>query len=150
PDSKGGEHAHNYDSDYSCAYSPNLPLRTDTTPNAKEINPRLVCERLFGNQVKGDMDANRANRDRYKKSILDFVTEDARKLRFKLGAPDQRKLDEYLSSLREVETRITRASQLPEAKAPNGLVIPGAVPQEYQEHLRLMCDLIVLPFQAEL
>ena len=147
---EGGKLAGNCDSGYSCAYSSNLSWRTDTTPNAKEINPRLVFERLFGNQVKGDMDANRATRDRYKKSIFDFVTEDARKLRFKLGAPDQRKLDEYLSSLREVETRITRASQLPEAKAPNGLVIPGAVPQDYQEHLRLMCDLLVLAFQADL
>src|SRR5438876_1880248 len=147
---EGGKLAGNCDSGYSCAYSSNLSWRTDTTPNAKEINPRLVFDRLFGSQVKGDMDANRAKRERYKKSILDFVTEDARKLRFKLGAPDQRKLDEYLSSLREVETRITRASQLPEVKAPNGLVIPGAVPQDYQEHLRLMCDLIVLAFQADL
>jgi Protein of unknown function (DUF1552) len=147
---EGGKLAGNCDSGYSCAYSSNLSWRTETTPNAKEINPRLVFERLFGNQIKGDADANRAKRERYKKSILDFVNEDARKLRMKLGAPDQRKLDEYLSSLREVETRITRASQLPEAKAPNGIVIPGAVPQDYQEHLRLMCDLMVLAFQADL
>jgi Protein of unknown function (DUF1552) len=147
---EGGKLAGNCDSGYSCAYSSNLSWRTETTPNAKEVNPRLVFERLFGNQVQGEVDANRAKRDRYKKSILDFVNEDARKLRFKLGAPDQRKLDEYLSSLREVETRIVRASQLPEAKAPNGLVIPGAVPQDYQEHLRLMCDLLVLAFQADL
>src|SRR5207247_11272562 len=147
---EGGKLAGNCVSGYSCAYSSNLSWRTDTTPNAKEINPRLVFERLFGNQVKGDVDANRAQRDRYRKSILDFVTEDARKLRFKLGAPDQRKLDEYLSSLREVEIRITRASQLPEENATNGLVIPGAVPQDYQYHLRLMCDLLVLTFQADL
>jgi hypothetical protein len=147
---EGGKQAGNCDSGYSCAYSSNLSWRSDTTPNAKEINPRLVFERLFGNQVKGEEDVNRAKRDRYKKSILDFVTEDARKLRWKLGAPDQRKLDEYLSSLREVETRIARASQLPEVKAPNGLVIPGAVPQDYQEHLRLMCDLMVLAFQSDL
>lgn len=147
---EGGKLAGNCDSGYSCAYSSNLSWRTETTPNAKEINPRLVFERLFGNQVQGEEDATRAKRDRYKKSILDFVNEDARKLRFKLGAPDQRKLDEYLTSLREVETRIVRASQLPEAKAPNGLVIPGAVPQNYQEHLRLMCDLLVLAFQADL
>jgi hypothetical protein len=147
---EGGKLAGNCDSGYSCAYSSNLSWRTDSTPNAKEINPRQVFERLFGNQDKGEEDSTRAKRDRYKKSILDFVNEDARKLRFRLGAPDQRKLDEYLSSLREVETRIVRASQLPEAKAPNGLVIPGAVPQDYQEHLRLMCDLMVLAFQADL
>jgi hypothetical protein len=147
---EGGKLAGNCDSGYSCAYSSNLSWRTDSTPNAKEINPRQVFERLFGNQVKGEEDSTRAKRDRYKKSILDFVNEDARKLRFRLGGPDQRKLDEYLSSLREVETRIVRASQLPEAKAPNGLVIPGAVPQDYQEHLHLMCDLMVLAFQADL
>src|SRR5262249_20930717 len=95
-------------------------------------------------------DVNRAKRDRYKKSILDFVNEDARKLRFKLGAPDQRKLDEYMTSLREVETRIARASQLPDAKAPSGLVIPAPVPQDYQEHLRRVCDWTVIAFQADL
>ena len=147
---EGGKLAGNCDSGYSCAYSSNLSWRSESTPNAKEINPRLVFERLFGNQVKGEEDVNRAKRDRYKKSILDFVNEDARKLRFKLGAPDQRKLDEYMSSLREIETRIVRASQLPDAKAPSGLVIPGAVPQDYQEHLRLMCDLMVLAFHADL
>jgi len=147
---EGGKLARNCDSGYSCAYSSNLSWRSELTPNAKEINPRLVFERLFGNQIKGEEDVNRAKRDRYKKSILDFVNEDARKLRFKLGAPDQRKLDEYMSSLREIETRIVRASQLPDAKAPSGLVIPGAVPQDYQEHLRLMCDLMVLAFQADL
>jgi hypothetical protein len=147
---EGGKLAGNCDSGYSCAYSSNLSWRSELTPNAKEINPRLVFERLFGNHVKGEEDVNRAKRDRYKKSILDFVNEDARKLRFKLGAPDQRKLDEYMSSLREIETRIVRASQLPDAKAPSGLVIPGAVPQDYQEHLRLMCDLMVLAFQADL
>ena len=147
---EGGKLAGNCDSGYSCAYSSNLSWRTDSTPNAKEINPRQVFERLFGNQIKGEEDSTRAKRDRYKKSILDFVNEDARKLRFRLGAPDQRKLDEYMTSLREVETRIVRASQLPEAKAPNGLVIPGVVPQDYQEHLRLMCDLIVLAYQADL
>src|SRR5438445_3294121 len=64
---EGGKQAGNCDSGYSCAYSSNLSWRTDTTPNAKEINPRLVFERLFGNQVKGDEDVNRAKRDRYKK-----------------------------------------------------------------------------------
>src|SRR6266851_4940648 len=56
---EGGKLAGNCDSGYSCAYSSNLSWRTDSTPNAKEINPRLVCERLFGSQVKGDVDANR-------------------------------------------------------------------------------------------
>jgi hypothetical protein len=145
-----GKQAGNCDSGYSCAYSSNLSWRSESTPNAKEINPRLVFERLFSNQANGDVDANRARRERYKKSILDFVNEDARRLRKQLGGPDQRKLDEYLSSLRELEVRIVRASQLPEAKAPNGLVIPGGVPQDYQEHLRLMSDLLVLAFQADL
>src|SRR5260370_353491 len=143
---EGGKLAGNCDSGYSCAYSSNLSWRTQSTPNAKEVNPRLVFERLFGNQIKGEEDVNRAKRDRYKKSILDFVNEDARKLRFKLGAPDQRKLDEYMSSLREIETRIVRATQLPAAKDPRGLVIPGSVPQDYQDHLRLICELMVLAF----
>src|SRR5262249_26027372 len=88
-------------------------------------------------------------RQRYQKSILDFVREDAASLKRKLGATDQQKLDEYLTAVREVEARITRvetssARELPKYARPEG------IPQEHPEHLRLMSDLLVLAFQADL
>ena len=70
---------------------------------AKEINPRLVFERLFAGQLAGESAEARAKRERYRMSILDFVAEDARQLQGKLGQVDRRKLDEYLTSVRELE-----------------------------------------------
>src|SRR5205085_1075828 len=102
-----GLNAGNCDSGYSCAYSANLSWRGEATPQAKEVDPRAVFERLFGAAGKdGDAAAKRA---RYRKSILDLVAEDTAGLRGKLGGADQRKLDEYLTSLREIEQRLTKA-----------------------------------------
>ena len=105
---EGGKNSGNCDSGYSCAYSANLSWRGEATPMSKEVNPRLVFERLFGAIPKpGDPDQYR--RDTAKKSILDFVAEDANQLRTKLGATDQRKLDEYLTGVREIEQRIQKS-----------------------------------------
>jgi hypothetical protein len=146
---EGGLNSGNCDSGYSCAYSANISWRSESTPNAKEINPRQVFDRLFANQVKSDVDKNRAKRDRYHKSILDFVAEDANQLKQKLGRTDQRKLDEYLSSVREIETRIARAEEVI-VDGSMKLAKPAGIPKEYRDHLRLMADLLVLAFQADL
>src|SRR6185437_8019992 len=106
---EGGKNSGNCDSGYSCAYSANLAWRTESSPVAKETNPRLVFERLFTAPAKGDDKALR--RQRYKQSILDFVGEDARQLKNKLGGTDQRKLDEYLTGVREIEQRLVRAEK---------------------------------------
>jgi hypothetical protein len=137
------------DSGYSCAYSNNLSWRTESTPVAKEINPRLVFERLFGGADKGDTDENRSRRERYHKSILDFVAEDANTLKNRLGANDQRKLDEYLEGVREIEQRIDRAQ--PKVDVGDTKVTrPLGIPQNYQDHLRLMADILVLAFKTDL
>jgi hypothetical protein len=143
-----GLNSGNCDSGYSCAYSANLSWRTESMPMAKEVNPRLVFERLFGNQVKGEADSSRAKRERYQLSILDFVLEDATQLKARLGMTDQRKLDEYLSAVREIETRIARADKPAEAAADVGK--PAGIPTDYQEHLRVMGDLLALAFQTDL
>jgi hypothetical protein len=143
----GGEHgamAGNCDSGYSCVYSSTMSWRSATQPLPKEVNPKLVFERLFGGP-----DAGRARRDEARRSILDFVREDTKDLTGKLGATDRRKLDEYFSSIRDIELRIERAAKLPPLKAPEG-VKPAGIPASYQEHLRLMCDLLVLAFQADI
>jgi hypothetical protein len=141
---EGGRNAGNCDSGYSCAYSSNLSWRTESTPVAKETNPRLVFERLFA--APG---GNR--RDRYKVSLLDFVAEDAARIKTRLGATDVRKLDEYLSGVREIEQRLLRVEK--EADRPAGkvpVVSPTGIPKNYEEHIRLMCDMLVLAFQSDL
>src|SRR5206468_4646460 len=105
---------------------------------------KLVFERLFSTTPS----AERAARDLRRKSVLDFVREDSASLRGRLGTTDQRKLDEYFSSVRDIELRIERAKKLPEVKVPAG-PRPTAVPAEYAEHVRLMCDLLVLAFQTD-
>src|SRR5580693_9452848 len=96
--------AGNCDSGYSCAYSSCISWRTPTTPMAKEINPKLVFERMFGT---GKMDPReRGRRDYLRKSILDLVRDDSARLQQRLGAADRRKMDEYFTGIRELELRI--------------------------------------------
>ncbi len=139
-----GAMAGNCDSGYSCVYSSTLSWRSATQPLPKEVNPKLVFERLFG----AGPDVDRARRNQNRKSILDFVREDSGDLEGKLGANDRRKLDEYFVAIRDLEQRIERAARLPEVKPPTH-VKPAAVPAKYDEHLRLLCDLLVLAFQAD-
>ena len=92
--------------------------------------------------------ADRVKRDKLRQSVLDFVRQDASDLAGKIGKSDQRKLDEYFSSIRDIEQRIARAATLPEVKAPD-YPVPAGVPGDFQEHIRLMCDLMVLAFQTD-
>lgn len=137
------------DSGYSCAYSSNISWLTPTTPVAKEVDPRLVFDRLFSNGSPEETAEQRAKRDRYRMSILDFVMEDARQLQKRLGVKDQQKLDEYLTGVREIEKRIELAGRTV-AEAPGGIQAPTGIPQEYAEHVNLMFDLLALAFQADL
>jgi len=135
--------AGNCDSGYSCVYSGTMSWRSATQPLPKEVNPKLVFERLFGSS-----DVSREKRDKMRKSVLDFVRQDSTELQGKLGSTDKRKLDEYFTSVREVEQRIDRAAKLPPIKAPN-YPAPTAIPASYEEHLKMMCDLLVLAFQTD-
>ncbi|MCL6503655.1 MAG: DUF1552 domain-containing protein [Pirellulales bacterium] len=143
-----GAQSGNCDSGYSCAYSSSASWKTESTPVAKEINPRLVFDRLFASQRPGESEAERARRVSRERSILDLVREDARDLAAQLGAKDRRKLDEYLTSVRELEQRINRASG--QTPADVGLPRPDGIPADYAEHIRLMCDLLALAWQADL
>ncbi|HTU92780.1 MAG TPA: DUF1552 domain-containing protein [Gemmataceae bacterium] len=145
---EGGKNSGNCDSGYSCAYSANLAWRNESSPVAKEINPRLVFERLFSVPGKDDDKARR--RESYKHSILDFVGEDARSLKNRLGGPDQHKLEEYLTGIREIEQRLVRIEQTADIAAPAGATRPTGIPKDYREHLRLMADMMALAFQADL
>jgi len=144
---ESGRNAGQCDSGYSCAYSNAISWKTPTTPMAKEIQPKLVFERLFGGG-KEDIES-RKKRDALRLSILDMVSEDASKLRTKLGNTDRRKLDEYFNSVRELETRLER-SRDETAKIPLPEIdLPDGVPKDADEHLRLMYDLLILAFQTD-
>jgi hypothetical protein len=143
-----GQQAGNCDSGYSCAYSSNISWKGESTPVAKEINPRLVFERLFGSGTPG---ADSAKKSKYDRSVLDYVLEDASALKGRLGSRDQRKLDEYLTSVREIEQRIARLETESTAQDPSlNFAKPGGVPSDYAEHIRAMEDLMVLAFQGDI
>lgn len=139
--------AGNCDSGYSCSYQFNLAWKSETTPLSPERDPKLAFERLFGGGGGKEEDAARAKRDFFNKSVLDFVMEDAQTLQKQLGYTDRQKLDEYLSSVRDIERRLSNADQfsktMPDYKKPTG------IPANYQEHIRLMFDLQVLAFQTD-
>ena len=130
------------DSGYSCAYQYNISWRTPTTPMAPETNPRLVFERLFGGDGKERLNvAQRA-------SILDFVLEDARALERRLAKQDQGKLDEYLSSVREIERRIEHMESFGMPEKPEGDA-PEGIPGDYAEHIDVMFEMLALAFQTD-
>ncbi len=137
----------NCDTGSSCAYTNSLSWKNPDTPMAVEVNPRSVFERLFGT-VDPSLDAaTRARRALYKKSILDLTRQDASALTGTLGATDRRKMDEYLTAIREVEIRIAKSEKDPEI--PTGEK-PSGIPFEYREYVKLMFDLQVIAFQSDL
>jgi hypothetical protein len=135
------------DSGYSCAYQFNLSWKTDSMPMAPEMDPRLVFERLFG-ITAGVSTADAEKRAKYQKSILDFALSDAKTLQKRLSGNDNRKLDEYLSSVRDIEVRIQKAEKM-KSELPPGVTAPTAIPGTTQEHIRMMFDLLLLSFQTD-
>ncbi len=137
----------NCDSGYSCAYSNSISWRTPSTPMPPEVNPRAAFERLFG--AEPETPEVRAKRQRYEKSILDFVLDDTQQLTRQLGPADRRKMDEYLSAVREIERRIQIAEQDPHQIIPP-IDKPYAVPAAFQDYAHLMFDMMWIAFQTDL
>jgi len=130
---------------YSMLYSSHISWTSPTTPTPLELYPSLAFDRLFKDE------ASRGDR-----SVLDAVLADARDLRAQISAADRRKLDEYLDSVREVESRIERAGKKgelqgwrPALAAPDLPRPADGIPQDIAEHMRLMCDILVLGFQTD-
>ena len=136
------------DSGYSCAYQFNVSWRSATTPVPPERNPRQVFERLFGGGPAAERKRNFEFRQQRQRSILDFVREDALDLQRRLGAQDERKLAEYLTSVREIERRIEQAEKFGELPNPT-LETPRGVPKKVEEHMQLMYDMLLLAFQTD-
>jgi len=149
-----GRLAGNCDSGYSCAYSNSISWRSATTPNPPEVNPRLVFERLFGSFDPTETAASRAKRERYQKSILDLVSQDTQSLQRELGPTDRRKLDEYLTAVREIEVRIgdveKHARQMPNlSEIAPGFEKPTGIPVDFAEHSKLMFDMMTIAMQSD-
>ena len=145
---EAGQNGGECDHGYSCAYQSNLAWRSESAPLAKQVNPRLVFDRLFGRPHENEGASARARSEARQKSVLDFVAEDARRLTQNLGAPDRLKMEEYLTSVREVEQRIEGARPASD-RVGTGFPRPLGIPADLQEHLRVMCDLLVLAFQTD-
>src|SRR3954447_16654827 len=130
---------------YSMLYSSHISWSSPTTPTPLEIYPALAFDRLFKDEVsRGD------------KSVLDAVLADATDFRRHISTSDQHKFDEYLDSVREVEQRIEQAGKKgelqgwrPTLKLPNIPRPADGIPQDIAEHMRLMCDILVLGFQTD-
>ncbi|MCW5557692.1 MAG: DUF1552 domain-containing protein, partial [Verrucomicrobiae bacterium] len=135
------------DTGYPCAYQYNISWASESLPLAPEANPRTVFEKLFGGGTGAERLANLRQRLARRKSVLDFVLEDARRLNRDLGRNDRQKLDEYLAGIRKIETQIEKAERFrlpdPAMREPEG------VPEGHEEHVDLMYDLMALAFHTD-
>ncbi len=136
------------DPGYSCAYANTLCWRSATTPLPMENDPRVVFERLFGASQSTDPAVWRARREQ-DRSILDAVRTKANRLRLDLGSSDRVKLDQYLDAIRDLERRISRGEQQAARELP-AFDQPAGIPRTFEEHAKLMFDLQVLAYQADL
>jgi hypothetical protein len=137
----------NCDTGSSCAYTNSLSWKNAETPLPVEVNPRSVFERLFG-AADPNLPADvRVRRALYRKSILDHTREDTQRLMTDLGAPDRRRMDQFLTGIREIEMRIA-ASEKDPVTPPSEK--PAGIPFEYREYVKVMFDLQAIAFQADL
>jgi hypothetical protein len=141
---RGGEGS--CDRNYGCSYGKTISFRDPSTPLPMEHNPRKLFQQLFG---QGDTAEERVLLNRENASVLDLVTQDAATLKRSLGARDRALLDEYLATVREIERRVQQIASrdmssidLPDA--------PAGIPSNFDEHIRLMFDILALAFQANL
>jgi hypothetical protein len=136
------------DSGYSCAYQYNISWQSPTTPMTPESNPRLAFERLFGAGDHGERARNAQRRMMDRRSVLDFVLADAHEMQRRLARPDQEKLDQYLTGIRDVERRIQQAEQFGPNVDPT-LPTPAGIPARHAEYVELMYDIMLLAFKTD-
>ena len=135
------------DTGYPCAYQYNISWASETLPLSPEPNPRAVFEKLFGAGSGTEREANLRERLERRKSVLDFVMGDVKRMNRELGRNDQQKVQEYLDGVRKLEQQIEKAERfaLPEP----GIDEPGGIPPSHEEHVDIMYDLMALAFQTD-
>ena len=137
------------DSGYSCAYTNTVSWRSATTPLPVENNPRAIFERLFGDGESTDA-ASRLAMINKQRSLLDYVTGSLNRLGSTLGASDRTKLNEYTDSIRDIERRIQKAEQQNASVKLPVMERPTAVPDEFEDHVKMVMDLQVLAYQTDM
>ena len=150
------------DSGYACAYQHNMAWISPTAPVAPEVNPRLLFERLFGSGSPAERKQNLLMRQRQQRSILDYVSNEGRSIarELSLASPDARgsgglsvrdkeKLDQYLTSVREIEQRIERAEKSATDRPSPGMDTPAGIPSSFLEYMRVNMDMLVLAFETD-
>ena len=137
----------NCENGYSCAYLNSTSWRTPNTPLPHERDPRVVFQRMFGDGGSVTARMEHMRRDR---SILDSVTDSFARLEKRLGVSDRRSVNDYLSSIREVEQRIQKAEANNESTPLPTVAQPAGVPEEFDEHATLLLDLLLLGYQADI
>ena len=140
--------AGNCDNNYSCAYVYNLAWKSETQPLPPISEPRMLFERLFGSDVI-EAPAAYARRLAMRRSILDDVGSETQRLESTLGATDRRKLDEFLSSVREIEKQVERTEKEGVIIDP-GIDKPFGIPPSFDEYFKLMSDMLIVAFKADL
>ena len=133
---------------YSCAYSTTLSWMTPTLPLMGENNPRVLFQRMFGSSNSTDAKV-RAVRLSEDKSLIDSVNERVGDLQKRLGPADNRKVSDYLESVRDVERRIQKAAEQSSKELPE-VVQPAGIPSNFEEYVRLLYDLQLLAYQSDL
>lgn len=138
------------DSGYACAYQNNISWRNENTPMPPIADPRLIFERLFGTAEDPELAAGKALRESCRGSILDSVRQDARTLQNSLGASDRRKVDEYLTALRETEIGIQQQAKF-QAQLPKVPMMekPEGIPGDFTSHVKMMYDLLALALTTD-
>lgn len=137
------------DSGYSCAYTNTIAWRTPITPLPVEVNPRALFERLFGDGESTDPKARLAAL-KEQRSILDYIRDDVARLGSGLGNRDRNKLDEYVDAIRDIERRIQKAEEQNASIKMPLMERPSSIPEEFDDHAKLMIDLQAIAFQADL
>lgn len=137
------------DTGYSCIYQHNLAWASPTSPMTPEVNPRLLFERLFGAGSRVERAKNLLVRQQQQRSVLDYVLEDSRDLQREISRRDRAKLDEYLTSVREIELRIQQVEKSRAGRPQPDVDAPAGIPDSATAYVRLMFDMLHLAFQTD-
>jgi Protein of unknown function (DUF1552) len=131
---------------YSCVYTNTIAWASPTTPLPMELNPQVVFERMFGS---GSTSEQRVERRERNQSILDSVNDKIKGMRTEISVPDRARLDAFTDNVREIERRMQIAAKATTA-APENFAVPPGIPQSFDEHIKIMFDLLTLGFQADI
>jgi len=138
------------DTGYSCVYQTNISWRSATTPATKEVNPRVLFDRLFAGRNPTETSEAQQRREMLHLSILDYVREQATAINRAVSAADRRRIDEYLTSIRDIERRLQGPPANVPAEIANRIQRPTRIPTLFREHFRLMADMLVLAIQTDM